>query len=73
LRDVPDLTPNQKLAELVLNQPLSKWVATRRSEGLSWRSVAEQLATDTGGKVDVSHEALRQWYGEDLAAAQVAS
>lgn len=64
------LSAKQMLAELLLDQPLAEYVAERRTAipKWPWRLIAEQLATDTDGKVDVTHETLRQWYGTEVAA-----
>lgn len=71
-----DSTANQRLAELLLGRPLSEYVIEKRTSvpRWTWRLIAEQLATDTEGDVQVSHETLRQWYGAtDDEAAAVAS
>lgn len=67
----PDTTTaNQKLAEVLLERPLAEYVAEKRASvpQWPWRLIAKQLATDTNGKVSVSHTALRRWYAEDVAA-----
>ena len=60
-------TPSAKqlLADILLEQPLAEYVAEKRTAipRWPWRLIAEQLATDTDGKVDVTHETLRSWYG----------
>lgn len=62
-------TPNatQQLAGILLDRPLGDYVADKRAEGLAWRKIAAALRTDTDGRIAVSHEVLRLWYGEDLA------
>ena len=64
------LNPNstQQLAEIILGRPLGAYVAERRSEGQAWRKVATSLRNDTAGRISVSYEALRVWYGEEVAA-----
>jgi hypothetical protein len=67
---MPDqLTPTQHLASLKLGVPLAEYVADKRSQSprWSWGLIAEQLAADTDGVVDISREALRRWYGEVAA------
>jgi len=68
------MSPLQELAGLLLDRPLAEYVAEKRTARprWPWRLIAEQLATDTDGKVAVSHEALRSWYADDVAE-QVAS
>lgn len=65
-----ELTPSQALAELILERPLAEYVVEKRTARprWPWRLIAEQLAEDTDGKVDVSAEALRKWYGAEVAA-----
>ena len=60
----------QTLAELLLERPLAEYVAEKRNARprWPWRLIAEQLEYDTEGKVIVSHEALRQWYPDEVAA-----
>lgn len=45
---------------------LSQYVRIRYAEGLGWRRIAADLERDTG--LLVSHEALRTWFGQDVAA-----
>lgn len=63
------LTPSQRLAEIILRQPLHEYVAAKRTATprWSWELIAEQLAADTDGQVAISREALRRWYGEAAA------
>lgn len=67
------LNAQQQLAEIILGRPLSEYVAAKRADGLAWRTIATAITTDTTGRVTISHEALRLWYGDDLAATEVAS
>lgn len=62
-------TPNatQQLAGILLDRPLVEYVTDKRAEGLAWRKIATALRTDTEGRIAVSHEVLRLWYGDDLA------
>lgn len=64
------LTPNptQQLAEIILGRPLGTYVAEKRAAGLAWRKVATALHDDTAGRIDVSYEALRVWYADEVAA-----
>jgi len=55
------MTPNQRLAAVMLGEPVEQWIAKQRAEGKPWRTVADDLRTRTNGQVDVSHEALRRW------------
>lgn len=62
------VTPTQRLAEVLLGQPLADYVADKRDDGKSWQQIASRLNHDTSGVVDVSRETLRQWYGGEVAA-----
>jgi hypothetical protein len=64
------LTPSQRLAEMALGRPLADYVAEKRNARprWTWRLIAEQIATDTNGTVNLSHETLRGWYGTEVAA-----
>lgn len=44
---------------------LDRTVLTLRARGWSWRRIANDVVATTGGLVRVSHEALRQWFGDD--------
>lgn len=60
-------TSAHRLADLVLERPLSGWVAERRERGDSWRRIAIDLERDTDGQVTVTDETLRSWF-PDLSA-----
>ena len=60
-------TSTQRLAEILLGQPLRKWIADRRAAGLSYDRIAVELHDRTGGQVSVSGEAIRQWAAKDAA------
>lgn len=55
-------TATQQLAEVVLGEPLQDWVVARRQRGLSWKSVAAELAVTTNDQVQLNRETLRVWY-----------
>lgn len=58
-------SPSQRLAEVLLGTDLAEWVAERRDPEVrrSWRVIANELRRITDGQVDVTGEAVRQWYG----------
>jgi hypothetical protein len=58
-------SPTQRLASILLGEPVTTWVARQRSAGRSWRLVARDLYERTGGQIDVTHETLRLWVPED--------
>lgn len=45
------------------------WVLARRAEGLSHRLVARALYNRTNGRIDVTHETIRNWIGAEAKAA----
>lgn len=66
---MPQATPKQRLAELLLGESLEHFVRSRRADGLPWRYVARDLFDATGGEVDVTHESLRLWFPDEAKAA----
>ena len=62
-----ETTASQRLATVLLEQPVQDWIAGQRELGLSWRDVADTLATVTHGQVIVSHETIRTWLHEELS------
>jgi len=65
-----EMSPNQRLAETLLDKPIGQYIAEKRTTRprWSWRLIAEQLREDTNGQVDVTGETLRGWYGIEAAA-----
>jgi hypothetical protein len=55
------ITPHQKLAGLLLAQPVDQWIRDRRAEGMSWRAVTKLLSDKTNGQIDITHETVRAW------------
>lgn len=62
------MTPTQRLAGMILGEPVADWIARQRSDGKSWRTVAADLRDRTNGQVDISYEAVRRWADEQDAA-----
>lgn len=62
-------TPSQRLAALILRQPLRDWIETRRAAGLSWRAIAAELDDITAGQVAVTGESVRLWSAEEAKAS----
>lgn len=56
-------TPKRQLADLLTPGGLDNFVAERRDRDASWRSIALDLFTATDGKVNITPESLRLWYG----------
>lgn len=64
--DVPR-THGRELADVLMGGTLDAYVAEQRLVGVSWRAIARGIALRTGSKVNVTGEAVRQWYaGEEL-------
>lgn len=61
-------TPTQRLADLILAEPLEEFVRTRRAQNTSWRLIERDLLAATDGQVDVTYETLRSWYPDETAA-----
>ena len=57
-----DKTPLHQLADERLGGAgaTEKWIADRRSRGMSWRKITRELLETTG--VDVTHETMRAWF-----------
>ena len=55
------MTPTQRLAGILLGEPVNQWISLRRSNGVSWRAIAKELDAATDGQVDVTYETLRGW------------
>ncbi len=65
------MTPQQTLIELRLGGDLTGFIRRNRAEGKGWRPIAVEISDRTG--ISVSHEAVRQWYGESTPLARIAS
>jgi hypothetical protein len=57
-------TALQRLATRILDNDVRDYIATRRTDGMSWRRIAAELLRDTDGEIDVTYETLRSWHGE---------
>lgn len=62
-------TPTQRLGDLLLggDGELERFVRTRRSDGRPWRLIARDLYEMHD--LDVTHEALRQWFPDERTEA----
>jgi CRISPR/Cas system endoribonuclease Cas6 (RAMP superfamily) len=65
-----DLTVTRRLADVLLERPLTEYVAEKRTSTprWSWRLIAKQLYHDTDGQVTISHNTLRLWFADDEVA-----
>jgi transposase-like protein len=63
VKDAVVVSPTQQLAEQTL-PGLPKLVGDLASEGLSWRAISAVVKVNSRGRIRVSHESLRRWYGE---------
>lgn len=54
-----------ELLQVRLGRDLDAYIRTARSQGRSWRTIADDLSTVTG--VDVTFETLRVWFQEARA------
>lgn len=63
-----EATPTQRLAELLLGEPLEDFVLSRRPNR-AWRLIARDIYEVTKGEVDVTPVTLASWFSEPTAAA----
>ena len=66
-----EATANRRLADITLGRPLDEYVAEKRTARprWSWRLIAQQLSEDTDGDIQLSHQTLRLWFGENAERA----
>lgn len=55
-------TPNQRLADVLLGEPVENWLKRLRDEGLSWRRISNRLRDEK--QVDVAPGTLMAWVDE---------
>lgn len=65
-------TATQRLADLLLDEPVEAFVARKRQDGRSWRLIARDIYTLTDGQVDVTTQTLRLWMASAHARAGAA-
>lgn len=53
-----------QLAEIKLDRDLPSYVAALRVAGWGWRRISTEIHSKSG--IRISHEALRQWFRDDL-------
>ncbi len=56
-----EVTDKQRLATILLGQPVRDWIVGQRHHGYSWREISKMLTEATDGSVVISHESVRQW------------
>jgi len=49
------------LASVLLGKPVLVWISDQRAEGLTWRTVAQRLAAETDGRIDVTPQTVLNW------------
>lgn len=52
-------TAHQRLADILLGEPVEQWVAARRAERISWRKISLRLRDQH--KLDIGEPTLRAW------------
>lgn len=55
-------TPNQRLADILLGEPVEDWISRKRAEGLSWRRISLVLRDEKD--IDVAPGTLLAWVEE---------
>lgn len=63
---MPKPSARQRLADLLLGQPVADFIAERRTAGARWHVIAADLRAATDGEIDISGEAIRQWHARSL-------
>jgi hypothetical protein len=67
-RQTPHETPTERLATVLIGEPVAPWVAQQLAGGRSWRQIADDLRRLTGGQVDVPHQTVVYWHARHLSA-----
>lgn len=62
------MTPNMKLASIMLGRPVETWIQEQRDQGKSWHKVALALNAATNGQIELTGEAIRLWSKQGDAA-----
>lgn len=55
------LNAHQRLAGIILGQPVVEFLGKSRAQNRSWRLIARDLYEATGGQIDVTPQTLRNW------------
>lgn len=66
---MPSETPLQRLASLLLEEPVMPWIQRRRDDGMPWRGIASELKDATDGEIDVPYQTLIYWAEERAGKA----
>jgi len=54
-------TDLQRLATIILGEPVEEWLLARHQARCSYRTIADELAEATGGQVRVTRQAICLW------------
>jgi len=54
-------TDLQRLATIILGEPVEEWLLARHRARCSYRTIAAELAEATGGQVVVTRQAIGLW------------
>lgn len=58
---MPNNTPHERLATLVLGRPVGEFIAEHYADDRSDAWISRALADQTAGDVTVTRETIRQW------------
>lgn len=61
-------TPTRRLADKLIEGGVNRFIADRRTNGESWRTISLALRDATDGEIDITPETVRNW-GQTLGAA----
>jgi len=59
------VSPTQRIATMLLGEPLRPWLERQRVLGLSAQAIAWELRQATDGEVVVSDQTILNWLAED--------
>ena len=59
------VSPTQRIAAMLLGEPLRPWLERQRVLGLSAQAIAWELRQATDGEVVVSDQTILNWLAED--------
>jgi hypothetical protein len=55
-------SPRQRLATLLLGRDVIDVITEQRANKQSWPAIRQYIKDATDGEIDVSHQALQQWF-----------
>lgn len=59
--ETPARTTKQELASVLLGEDVMQYIHRRRRAGETWDVIRDDLATDTGGRVNITLRSIHAW------------